>query len=100
MRIMLANGDVVKASPTENADIFRHALGGYGLFGVILDADLDLVDNEMYARKAVYVDYIDFPEYYRRHVENNNDMGLFVERLSVDPKSCLLITVVLLFSKT
>lgn len=37
MRVMLSNGEIVKASPTENADLFRHVLGGYGLFGVILD---------------------------------------------------------------
>ena len=100
MRIMLANGDVVKASPSENADLFRHALGGYGLFGVILDADLDLVDNEMYARKAVYVDYKDFPEYYRSQVENNDDIGLVFGRLSVAPKSFLRETAVHTYTKT
>jgi FAD/FMN-containing dehydrogenase len=100
MRIMLANGDVVNASPRENADLFRHVLGGYGLFGVILDADLDLVDNEMYARKAVYLDYKDFPEYYRSQVENNNEIGLVFGRLSVAPKSFLRETAVHTYTKT
>ena len=100
MRIMLANGDVVKASPRENADLFRHALGGYGLFGVILDADLDLVDNEMYSRKTVYMDYRGFPEYYKSHVENNNDMGLVFGRLSVAPKSFLREAAVHTYTKT
>lgn len=54
MRIMLSDGEVVKASPTENADLFRHVLGGYGLFGVILDVDLNIVDNEMYDRRVVH----------------------------------------------
>src|SRR6201998_196956 len=69
MRVMLSNGDVVNASPTENTELFRHVLGGYGLFGVILDVDLDVVDNEMYARKAVYMNYADFPGYYRQSIE-------------------------------
>jgi FAD/FMN-containing dehydrogenase len=48
LRVMLSTGEVVKASPAENPELFRHVLGGYGLFGVILDADLDVTDNEMY----------------------------------------------------
>ena len=39
MRVMLADGSVVTCSRTENADLFRHVVGGYGLFGVVLSAD-------------------------------------------------------------
>ena len=66
LRVMLSDGSIVQASPTENAELFRHVLGGYGLFGVILDVDLDIVDNEMYSRKTLYMNYTDFPRYYRR----------------------------------
>ena len=100
MRIMLSNGDIVKAGPAENAELFRHALGGYGLFGVILDVDLDIVDNEMYGRKAVYMDYKDFPGYYKANVENNRDIGLVFGRLSVAPQSFLRETAVHTYSKT
>ena len=51
LRVMLSDGNVVKASLSENGELFRHVLGGYGLFGVILDAELDVVDNEMYRAK-------------------------------------------------
>jgi FAD/FMN-containing dehydrogenase len=99
MRMMLSNGDVVTASPAENADLFRHALGGYGLFGVILDVDLDVVDNEMYARQAQYMDYKDYPRYYRTQVENNPAVGLVFGRLSVSPGSFLRETAVHVYSK-
>src|SRR5207245_7174527 len=89
MRIMLSNCAVGKASPTENAELFRHALGGYGLFGVILDVDLDIVDNEMYSRQAVYLDYKNYPAYYRANVENNKEIGLVFGRLSVSHVSYL-----------
>jgi FAD/FMN-containing dehydrogenase len=46
LRVMLSDGRIVQASPTQNTDLFRHVLGGYGLFGVILDVDLDIVDNQ------------------------------------------------------
>src|SRR2546425_8192982 len=100
MRIMLSNGDIVKAGPAENAELFRHALGGYGLFGVILEVDLDIVDNQMYARKALYMDYKDFPGYYKANVENNHDVGLVFGRLSVAPQSFLRETAVHTYSKT
>lgn len=100
MRIMLSNGDVVEASPKENAALFQHVIGGYGLFGVILDVTLDVVDNQMYKRSAVYMDYKDFPKYYRANVEQNSNVGLVFGRLSVAPNSYLRETVVHLYSKT
>jgi FAD/FMN-containing dehydrogenase len=100
MRVMLSNGEVVNASPTENTDLFRHVLGGYGLFGVILDVDLAVVDNEMYNRRAVYINYKDFPAYYRSHIEGNNEVGLTFGRLSISPGSYLRETAVHVYDKT
>ena len=47
--MMLADGTLVTCSRTENADLFRHAMGGYGLFGVITDLELDMVPNALLA---------------------------------------------------
>ncbi len=44
-RLMLADGSVVTCSRRENAELFRLATGGYGLFGIVIDAELDLADN-------------------------------------------------------
>jgi FAD/FMN-containing dehydrogenase len=100
MRIMLSNGDIVKANPKENAELFSHALGGYGLFGVILDVDLKVVNNEMYARHTVYVDYKEFPKYYQDNIENNDEIGLAFGRLSVAPQSFLRETAVHFYTKS
>lgn len=100
MRIMLSDGEIVKTSPTENSELFRHVLGGYGLFGVILGADLGVVDNEMYARKAVYMNYTEFPKYYEQNIESNPAVGLVFGRLSVAPQSYLRETVAHIYEKT
>jgi len=100
MRIMLSSGEVLQASPSENADLFRHVLGGYGLFGVILDVDLNIVENEMYARNTLYMDYKNFPSYYKTSIENNSDIGLIYGRLSVAPQSYLRETAVHAYMKT
>ena len=99
IRVMLSDGKAVKASPVENAELFRHVLGGYGLLGVILDADLDIVENEMYRRQTFYIDYKDFPAYYRSNIEGNGETGLAYGRLSVAPQSYLRETAVHLYTK-
>jgi FAD/FMN-containing dehydrogenase len=57
-RLMLADGSVVRCSRSENAELFSLALGGYGLFGIILDAELRVVPNERYrlVRRVVPID--------------------------------------------
>jgi FAD/FMN-containing dehydrogenase len=47
-RIMLADGTIKTCSRNENKELFSAALGGYGLFGIILDADLVTVPNRLY----------------------------------------------------
>jgi len=100
MRIMLSSGEVVQASPTENAELFSQALGGYGLFGVILDVDLDIVDNEMYSREISYMGYSQYPDFYKAHVEGNPGVGLVYGRLSVSPRTFLRETAIQVYSKT
>src|ERR1700676_5525697 len=55
--LMKADGSVIACSRTQNRELFSLALGGYGLFGVILDADLRVVPNErvemVYARMNI-----------------------------------------------
>jgi FAD/FMN-containing dehydrogenase/uncharacterized membrane protein YhaH (DUF805 family) len=43
--IVLASGECMRATPTENASIFFGAIGGYGGLGVIAEAELELDDN-------------------------------------------------------
>ena len=45
LKIVLADGTLVEASPTVHSDIFYGAVGGYGGLGVITEATLDLTDN-------------------------------------------------------
>lgn len=100
VRVMLSDGQVVTAGPTENADLFHHVLGGYGLFGVILDADLQVVDNELYARETHYMDYKDFPAYYKANIENDPEIGLAFGRLSVSPGTFLRETALHVYTRT
>ena len=88
-RIMRANGQIETATPTQNSELFKLALGGYGLFGVILDAQIQLVENEVYSLETKELDYRDFLKYYQTHVEKDERVGLVYGRLSISPTSYL-----------
>ncbi|MCU0828479.1 MAG: FAD-binding oxidoreductase [Tabrizicola sp.] len=47
VQMLLADGSLVTASRTENADLFRAAMGGYGLIGLILDLEVEAVPNQL-----------------------------------------------------
>src|ERR1700733_1417453 len=100
IRIMLSNGEIKTASPAENPDLFRLAIGGYGLFGVILEADLDVVENEVYKWNTKYLDYKDFSGYYEENIGGNPRFGLAYGRLSISPRSYLTEAALHSFEKT
>ena len=45
IKLVVADGTLVEASPTQNAELFYGAIGGYGGLGVIVEATLDLSEN-------------------------------------------------------
>lgn len=89
MRVMLADGSVVNVSTEENAELFNLVVGGYGLFGVILDVDLEIVNNDIYQTERQIVSYRDFPEIFENEILSNPDLGLFYGHLSTAQGSLL-----------
>jgi FAD/FMN-containing dehydrogenase len=49
-RLLNARGDVVQCSRSENEELFRLAIGGYGLFGLITSVTLRLVERRKLER--------------------------------------------------
>lgn len=82
-KLLLENGTIINVSREENADLFREAIGGYGLFGVILDVDLELTDNLVYEKETKLIDYSEYPAFFENNVRNNEEIGLHFVRLSV-----------------
>ncbi len=69
--IILANGTLVHASPTENNEIFYGAIGGYGALGVITQVTLELVNNVKVERKEMKLDVEDYRQYFFDHIRQN-----------------------------
>ncbi|MFT3969403.1 MAG: FAD-binding oxidoreductase [Micropruina sp.] len=61
LRVMLADGTVRTLDRDHGGDLFQAVIGGYGLFGVILEAELDLVPDEMYRLEQQVIATDDLP---------------------------------------
>src|ERR1700712_619124 len=89
MRVMLADGSLKTVSATENADLFNLVVGGYGLFGVIVEVELDIADNLVYQTGRRVMDYKEFPGLFANEIERDGNIGLMYGHLSTAPSSFL-----------
>lgn len=69
-------------------DKLRYVLGGYGLFGVILDVTLAVTDDEWYQMETDYITQADYVPYLEA-VQQDEDIAMHYARLSVAPASFL-----------
>lgn len=88
LRIMLADGTIVTASRIEEPDLFRLAIGGYGLFGVIISAELQVVPNDVYASRRQLVSASELPATLGRLMADRS-VRLLYAHLSTAPDSLL-----------
>jgi FAD/FMN-containing dehydrogenase len=99
-RLLLVNGTVLNVSRVENSELFSLVIGGYGMFGVILDVDIQLTDNEIYRTRTTRMNYIDFPEYFENHIKRNDSIELMLVRPSISPDNLFEEFTVLTWEKT
>ena len=94
MRVMTVDGVIHQVSRTEDPDLFRLVVGGYGLFGIIIDADLDVTDNAVYRSGREVIDYRDFPAFFADRIQRDQTYRLLYAHLSTAPQSFLQETIV------
>lgn len=61
LRLMKADGSVVTLDATHEPELFAAVIGGYGLFGVIVEAELVTVPDEVYRLEQRVVPTADLP---------------------------------------
>jgi len=88
-QLFTADGVVKTCSRSENHELFRAVIGGYGLFGVVLDIDLRVMRNELYRAEHYQLTADKYPQAYYSLVDSNDSLGLVYGRLSVAPSSFL-----------
>ena len=88
IRLMRADGGIVTVSRNENGDLFRYVVGGYGLFGVILSAELEIVPNDVYRSDRALVATRDFPALFAK-IAADPAIALTYAHLSTAPGTLL-----------
>lgn len=83
IRIMLADGTVVEASPSREPELFALAMGGYGLFGVILDLDLEMTADRAMTPTFARMPAADLAHRFRQSLAGPEAAELAYGRLSV-----------------
>ena len=90
LRIVTADGELVRCSREERRELFGLVLGGYGLFGVILDVELEVVPNEVYRAERFVVPVAEYWTTLEREVlAEPARAGLAFGRLNVSPHDFL-----------
>jgi FAD/FMN-containing dehydrogenase len=74
IKLVLADGSVVQASPTTNPELFYGAIGGYGGIGVIVEATLELADNVNVKRHREVVPIHEYARYFRSRIRDSADV--------------------------
>jgi FAD/FMN-containing dehydrogenase len=88
-RLLQPGGSIIDVSRTENPELFALAIGGYGLFGVIVDADLELTDNSVLEKRTVAMSYRDYPPFFLREVKGHPEVELHYARPSIAERGFL-----------
>ena len=81
--LLLATGEVLHCSRTENQELFGLVLGGYGLFGIILDVWLEVTPNSLLRSIHAHVQLEDFLQSWEKIAQEAN-IEMLYGRLKID----------------
>ncbi|MGV0924093.1 FAD-binding oxidoreductase [Empedobacter tilapiae] len=87
--LMTENGEIINCSRTENEELFKLVIGGYGLFGIILDIKLSVVENIALQYKYIRFSPEKYIEYYKKYISENPNVNLVFGRLRISDKHFL-----------
>ena len=87
IRMVLADGTLIQCSRTENAELFGLAMGGYGLFGIIVDIDVEMTPNLLLEPRFERMAPEKFADSFTHAIDTNSSLAMAYGRLSVSRKN-------------
>ncbi|WP_165397077.1 FAD-binding protein [Legionella sainthelensi] len=78
---------------------FGKILGGFGLFGIVVSAEIELTDNENLVEQSTDVSIEDYVKHFRDNVQTDDNIRMHLFRLSLDPNNLLGNGVAVNYSK-
>lgn len=83
--VLTADGQVYMCSRETNHELFRHVIGGYGLFGLIIEAWIKPVPNHLLTSRQVIIEASEFDDKWNEIKKEK--AALAFGRLSVAPST-------------
>lgn len=84
MTVATADGALHFVNFDKEPELFRAVLGGYGLFGVVIEVELETVSNSNLTFHVQYMHPKNFLKAFENNITNNSKTELAYARLSVD----------------
>ncbi|PJD95782.1 MAG: hypothetical protein CK425_07710 [Parachlamydia sp.] len=85
LTIVDANGKVLELTPKD--PFFNYVVGGYGGFGVIVEAIISLTDNVKMLEKGIEIPPRDYVAYFNQNIRDNKEIEMHLYRLSLVPQN-------------
>ncbi len=82
LKVLLTDGNHIRASRTENPEIFHGVIGTYGLIGIITEVTLNFVPNTMLEKQTELVKTAKYRTYFNENIKNNSFEGRPVNSIS------------------
>jgi FAD/FMN-containing dehydrogenase/SAM-dependent methyltransferase len=83
LTIVNAEGKLLEITPED--PLFDFVAGGYGGFGIIIEATISLTDNIELIENGVEVDPRGYVDYFNQNIRYNEDVDMHLYRLSLEP---------------
>ncbi len=99
-KLLMASGDLVTVSRTENAELFGLAIGGYGLFGVIVEVTLSVTDDTLLEKKTKLIRSKNLAGYFMNRIKNNPKVEFYSARFSVGSSDLLDKALIITYERT
>jgi FAD/FMN-containing dehydrogenase len=83
IRMVLADGTLIQCSRSENAELFSLAMGGYGLFGIIVDLDVEMTPNLLLEPRFERMPPEKFADSFTHAIDTDTSLAMAYGRMSV-----------------
>lgn len=83
LKMILASGELVTCSRTENTELFSLAMGGYGLFGIITELEVEMVPNARLVPAFQTMSSADFGKAFVDALRNDASIQMAYGRMNI-----------------
>lgn len=92
-------GELLKVSRAEHPELFKLVIGGYGLFGIIIEVTLKLTDDILLERQSTIIGTDEFVDYFYKNINSNPEIQFYSARFSMGSSDLLERAFVITYTK-